>query len=481
MPTRSLPVMSCARSQPPNLSLQLRTRKLIALPVLFLSFCALVACGGAAATVETSGRLDADGLTGPERYAQAVRLASLARVEARAGLQQLAAEHWRAATRLGGEPIWVVEQAEAQERARLYAEAGETATRALARDLNPAEKQRVEQLLARVTPQIPPGLVRVAILVRPEGARVELSRADRKNRRGAERVLIGTGHAWLAVGTWAVETTAKGFSSELRTVQVGAEGNLVAIALVPEDQGQAMVNAQSETHESPLVPPVPVAVEKPIVVAPTPAPAEVVEAAPPPQKPQEIQKPVEVAKPLEQPQPAEVLKPAETPKPDEQPKPVEVVTPVEPTKPAEDAKQEVRAPTGVEKSAEPVGSVSWIHKVGPYAVAGLGVLALGAGGWFGAQALSAANSANALNPKGASYSSQIDTLGSSAQSNATLSNVLIVSGGALVVAGAAWWLLAPHADVPKSRTHAQVEASPVAAAVPLIGVSPSSFSLTWSF
>ena len=234
-----------------------RTRQLFGFTALCLLFCTLAACGGAGHAVEQSGRLDADGPTGPERYTQALRLASLARVEARAGLEQLAAEHWRAATRLGGEPIWVVEQAEAQERARLYAEARETATRALARDLNPTEKQRAEQLIARVTPQIPAGLVRVAILVRPEGARVELSRADRKSRRGAERVLIGSGHAWLAPGPWAVETTAKGFYSELRTVQVGGDGNLVAIALVLEDQGAAMVNAQPD-QEQPAVVPAPI-------------------------------------------------------------------------------------------------------------------------------------------------------------------------------------------------------------------------------
>ncbi len=391
----------------------------------------------------------------------------------------------------------------------MYAEARETATRALARDLNPTEKQRAEQLIARVTPQIPAGLVRVAILVRPEGARVELSRADRKSRRGAERVLIGSGHAWLAPGTWAVETTAKGFNSELRTVQVGGDGNLVAIALVLEDQGAAMVNAQPD-QEQPAVVPAPIvpekapAVEQPIV-AEKPAPVEPKTVIPPPVppptpvvavKPAELPKPVEVTKPAEKPKPVDVVKPVEKPqpaevaKPVEKPKPVEVAKPVEPPKPVEVVKPveprppvEVAKPAiGVEKSEEqPSGRVSWVHKVGPYALAGLGVLTLGAGGWFGMQAMSDASSANGLSPKTASYGTQVDTLGKSAQSNATLSNALIVSGGVLVAAGAAWWLFAPHADSPPARRHSQVEASPVAAALPLIGVSPSSLSLTWSF
>ncbi len=455
---------------------QPRTRALFGPSLLCVWFCTLVACGSGNQVVQQSGRLDVEGPTGPERYTQALRLASLARVEARAGLEQLAAEHWRAATRLGGEPIWVVEQAEAQERARLYAEARETATRALARDLNPGEKQRAEQVVARVTPQIPAGLVRVAILVRPEGARVELSRADRKSHRGAERVLIGSGHAWLAPGTWAMETTAKGFSSELRTVQVGGDGSLVAIALVPEDQGAAMVNAQPEPEETPVVVPVvPPATAKPVV-----AEAPIVPVAPvQPVKPVEQPKPAEVAKAIEPPKPVEKPKPVEVAKPVEQPKVVEPPPPAEEPKPV--VKQDVVPPVGVEKHADTAGKVSWIHKVGPYTVAGLGVLALGAGGWFGIQAMSDASSANGLNPKTATYSGQVDTLATSATHNATLANALIVSGGVLVAAGAAWWLFAPHDAAPSTRKHTQVEAAPVAAALPMIGVSPSSFSLTWSF
>jgi hypothetical protein len=471
------PDLGCIRAGTPS--------PLRVFPVLLLVLLALLtACGGAAQSVGQSGRLDVTGPTGPERYAQAVRLAALARVEARAGLEQLAAEHWRAATRLGGEPIWVVEQAEAQERARLYAEARETATRALARDLSPAEKQRIDQLFARVTPQIPVGLVRVPILVRPEGARVELSRADRKSRRGAERVLIGTGHAWLAPGTWAVETTAKGFNSELRTVQVDGDGNLVAIALVPEDQGPAMATAQPDQEAPPpvavvapvpvVVPPVPVVVPPVVVEAPVPQPVPVV-APPPPPAP--LPKPVEVAKPVEPPKPIEKPKPVEVAKPVEQPKPVEVAKPVEAPKPVEEPKPLI----GVSKDAEPGNGGMWLHRIGPYAVAGLGVVALGAGAWFGAQALSDASDANKLPPKTVGYSGQINTLADSAKSHATLSNAMIISGSALIVAGTVWWLFAPSADAAPKRRHAEVVPSPVAAAVPAIGVSPSSFSLTWSF
>ncbi len=502
-------------------SLQPRTRQRLAACVAGLLLAMLAACGSSTHAVVQSGRLDVDGPTGPERYAQAVRLAGLARVEARAGLEQLAAEHWRAATRLGGEPIWVVEQAEAQERARLYAEARETAARALARDLNPSEKQRVDQLIARVTPQIPAGLVRVPVLVRPEGARVELSRADRKSRRGAERVLIGTGHAWLAPGTWVVETTAKGFNSELRTVQVGGDGSLVAIALVAEEQGAAMVNAQPEAEEAPaVVVAPPVAAPKPVVEPPPAAqPTAVVVVAPPPPpveppkpvevaKPVEPPKPVEVAKPVEPPKPVEVAKPVEPPKPVEvakpvepskpvevakpvePPKPVEVAKPVEPSKPVEPPKPvEVAKPVeepakpaiGVEKGATGSGKVAWIQKVGPYAVAGLGVIALGAGGWFGMQAMGNATTANGLSPKSAGYGGQVTSLADSAKSNATLANAALIGGGVLVAAGSVWWFLTQHTDAPPSRRPTQVEAAPAVAPVPMIGVAPSSFSLTWSF
>ena len=218
-----------------------------------------------------------------------------------------------------------------------------------------------------------------------------------------------------------VETTAKGFNSELRTVQVGGDGSLVAIALVAEEQGAAMVNAQPEAEEAPaVVVAPPVAAPKPVVEPPPAAqPTAVVVVAPPP-PPVEPPKPVEVAKPVEPSKPVEVAKPVEPPKPVEVAKPVE-----EPAKPA----------IGVEKGATGSGKVAWIQKVGPYAVAGLGVIALGAGGWFGMQAMGNATTANGLSPKSAGYGGQVTSLADSAKSNATLANAALIGGGVLVAAG----------------------------------------------
>ena len=534
--------MSCARSRPPSTSPQPSrhptSARLVCLHVVSL----LVACGGANGNVTVGGGPGVAGLSPPERYGQAIRTAALAHVESRAGLEQLAAEHLRAASRGGGEPIWVVEQAEAQERARLYAEARETALRASLRDLNPTERLRAESVISRVTPQIPAGLVRVAILVQPDGARVELSRADRQRKRAAERLLIGSGHAWLAPGTWAIETSAKGYNSELRTLQVGAEDNLLAIGLTPEDQAPAIVNAPppADGGEVPVAqevaappPALPLAVVAPPVAVPPPAalppavplpaaaptvataapalPTVAVSPPPPaPAAPAEPSKPGAVPKTAEAPKPAEppkappakpapavqagqlavqaehLTKPAPPAKAPEVPQPVEAAKPSEPAKPSESAKPSEPA-LAVAAGAQPDTGSSWLHTVGPIAVAGLGVLAIGAGGWFGYQAVADASSANGLNPKTKTYDSDIDNLAASANSHAALSTALFIGGGVLVAAGSAWWLFAPQAASATGHRSMALSAGPLPAhvqrraAAPTVAVSPSSVALTWSF
>ena len=531
---RSLALMSCPRSRIPFEPFRPHLPpKLAVVTILLLSSLLLLlsACGTAPTLVQDTQRLDAEGLTGPARYTQALRWTALARVEARAGADQMASQHLRAATRLGGEPAWLLEQAEAEERAKLFAEARDTAQRALLRDLLPTEKLRAEAVISRVTPQIQQGLVRVAILVRPEGARVELNRADAKRRRnyaggaGAERVLIGTGYAWLVPGTWTLETTQKGFNSELRTIQVGADANLVAIALTAEDQGPALVNQNPGGNPpTPVVVPEPEPEPVPVVVAPVVVPAPVVPVVPPVVpvapvpvavvKPLPVPPPVEIPKPVEVTKPAEITKPVEVakvipPKPIEPPKPVAPPKPIEPPKvvekkpePPQETKLEPQKPkepepeplpprveiakphVDLQEEAEPGGRPSWIHRVGPYAVAGLGVAALVTGGVFGALALNDASSANGLNPKDKTYDSQVDTLANSANSHAALSNALLISGGVLVAAGTVWWFLAPQAEIPRVPRAQILENQKNfenMALIPRVGISPSSVALRWTF
>lgn len=365
-----------------------------------------VGCGGGLSDVSL-GKPEPEVAT-PARYAAALRLAALARVEARAGSDEVAAEHFRAAYRKYPDVGFLLAYARSAERAKLYAEAHDALRRALTHALADDEKTRINNEVERLQPLVPAGLVRVAIQVSPEGARVELTRQQagaagrdpKKNGPGrtVDRVVLGTGWLFLQPGSWAIYSTAKGYQSDLSSLQVTPEGaELVAVGLSPEDAGPQFAD--------------------------TTRPKVVRQEGPD----------------------------------------------LEPKKPEEGPVVEFQAP------ARP--SRSRIHSIGPVVVSALGVLAVGAGGYFGWQATEQAKQANALLPSDSGYHDDFATFRTSVNNNAMLANYAFIGGGALVGLGTLWWLLAP------SKTTAAADrpsGAPVAARLlPAVQLTPSGVALNW--
>ncbi len=210
----------------------------------------LVGCGGATGGTLATGRPGGEG-SPTERYVASLRLSALGRVEARGGLDEVAAEHFRAAYRKHPAVEYLLAAARSAERAKLYAEAHDALRQALLHELPPDERARTDQEVARLEPLVPPGLVRVTVQVIPEGARVELSRQQpgdpprdpKLAGRGYDRVVLGTGWVFLQPGTWAVHSTARGYQSELQTVTLQPDGaELVAVALSVEDTGPQLAD-----------------------------------------------------------------------------------------------------------------------------------------------------------------------------------------------------------------------------------------------
>lgn len=415
---RSLAHMPSPTADQTRSPLRAWTRSVACLLVLQLA-----ACGGAEVTAPVAGRrgIEVD-LSGPERYAAALRLAALARVEARAGEDQLAAEHFRNAYRLQEAVPFLVAYAQAAERAGLFAEAHDALRRLLGHALSDDQRKIVEVQEKRVAALVPPGLQRVAILVAPDGARVELSRegADKTKLKGPERMLIGSGDVFLQPGAWNLETGAKGFNSELRTVQVGApEANVVAIQLQPEDQGPALVGTPNA------------------------------------RQPQQFDKrPIPLA---------------QDKKPD---------TAKGPTLVIDDHPQSARR--------------GFIATWGPIATTGLGVLAVGAGGWFGYQTQVAADNVASFQPGGSAYDAKNLTTNQQTQldsvrANQRLANYAFIGGGTLVALGSLWWLLqpaAPSAAPSQELTHSarpQATLPSLSSLLPVPSVSWRGAALSWHF
>ncbi len=378
--------------------------------LLVASLVMQTACGGGQAETRLAPRpgIEVD-MSAPEKYAMALRMAALARVETRSGQDELAAEHFRAAYKLHETTQFLFAFGQAAERAGLHAEAHEAARRALTHDLSDEQRKSIEDNVKRLAALVPPGLQRVAILVKPQGARVELSREAvghaAVERRGPERIVIGSGEVFLKPGTWHLETSAKGFSSELRTFEVGgAEGDVIAIQLHLEDQGPALVGTPNAKQ--------PKVIEKRLL-------------------------------------------------PDGQEKKVEV-------KPG---------PTVYVETHPAPPQQGFVSKYGPVGTTILGVLAVGAGGWFGYQTQVAGDNANAVLPGGADYNAKtyrqdnLDYL-DQANQNALLAQGLFIGGGALIAVGTVWWMLSPSAATAPA---------PELSAAPEPSFTLSGVALNWRF
>lgn len=410
----------------------------------------LAACSGA----QSEGPLprpQADVAT-PARYAAALRLAAVARVEARAGSDEMAAEHFRAAYRQFADATFLVAYAQSAERAKLHAEAYDALRRALDHSLSDEERLAVGREVERLRALVPPGLVRVAIQVEPAGTRVELSRAQADgpgSPAAAERIVLGSGIVFLPAGPWTAYSVAKGYQSELRTLHVQPDGgDWLAIALASEDAAPPLGGA-----------PAPTAVAASIAVQPAAATAR-------PAAPKEAPR---VAVP-----PAESKVQAEAKTSAAPPRPVESsrapVRPAQPTSPT-------LAPAATATAAAappPRKGPSAVHKWGPIATSALGVLALGAGGLFGMQAIANADAANGLRDQGlskADYTSQFAFYREATVSDAAMANTAWISGGVLLAAGTVWWLLAPKRPALTMAT--------LPAALPVASQSPAGTAPIW--
>ena len=95
---------------------------------------------------------------------------------------------------------------------------------------------------------------------------------------------------------------------------------------------------------------------------------------------------------------------------------------------------------------------------GPIITAGLGVAALGAGGYFYSTAVTHQGYANDLNEKSPNYDKNFDEQVGLARDNLDLANWSLIGGGTLVGLGTAWFVLSKalgsSAALPTSRTDA---------------------------
>jgi len=396
------------------------------------------ACGGAQANDGAGlvARVEDDS-AGATRYAAALRLAALARVEARAGLDEVAAEHYRAAYRQHPEAGFLVAQAQAAANAKLYAEAQEATERALLHAWPEDARQKLEAEAKRLAGLVPKGLHRVAVQVTPDSARVELRHESQPKDTPPLRTVLGTGWVYLQAGTWSVESTARGYQSELRTFSVGRGGELLSVALSPEDQGPAIART-------------------------TPRPpdkrAPEVRKAPDAQ----VKGPEKIALPE--------IEPGAEPKPEQ-------VSP---------------GPT-LRLGYDDGPKRSKLATYGPLATSGLGVVAIGLGGFFGYQAASQGTEANALTGKEKNYTTLRDFHIELAKTASLRSNLAFASGGALVAIGTAWWLFtmpgkAPPATVTgrapgiAAKTSVQTRAAGWQALAPdAVAVWGRRLDLSWRF
>lgn len=357
------------------------------------------------------------------RYAAALRLAALGRVEARAGSDELAAEHFRAAYRMQPQLEFLLAYARSAERAKLYAEAHEALRRALSHGLAAEERTRIAADIQRLQAQIPPGLVRVAVQVAPAGARLELTRqvagakVQDPRQAGAarswDRLVLATGGVYLAPGTYAVYATAKGYQSEMKTLQVAREGaELIAVSLAAEEAGPQL----AETHRH-------------------------------------RQKPVEPENKLEDKPPVEAQGPT-------------VEFGVQP-----------KSSRSAIHTWGPLGTAA-------LGVAAIGVG--GFFGWQVTEAAASANDQAGQGLSKSDYQANVEFYKQKARDNSSLANASFIGGGALLAVGTLWWALAPSARAaqavaaPRAAPGLAARSAPAVGA-PQLSVSPSAVALQWTF
>lgn len=370
----------------------------------------LTACG--AAPVERPKRKLAPYAAEPDtlRLPQSLRLAALARVHQRAGFDAVAAEYFRGAYRAYPQLGHILDYAQASERARHFAEAHAAYSEALQHVLSEDQRKRIVGEVERLKTLVSPSLVPVAVQVQPRGTRVAFTVAGGDER--PQRVVLGDGTVWLRPGTYKIVGSAPEHHGMKRSFRVGAhERQLLAVHL----------RRQTLTSST-------IAGGKPAPV-PTGTVKDVPETAPVAVAPKE---PVEVAAQAGTPA-AAVEQPA--PPTSEQPAPVAAADPAPAADGAGAADEIIEEPAPTASSGR--GLAFW----GPVVTAGLGVAGLGAGGYFGYLAITHAGFANDLNPKSGNYEKNLAEQTQLTQDNAKYATWALIGGGAMAVAGTAWFIV----------------------------------------
>jgi hypothetical protein len=331
---------------------------------------------------------------------KALRHAAYARVAARAGEDAEAHASFRAALHLNPDVQCAVEAARAAERARLFGEAHDDWQQALRLAHDDANRASIAVEVERTAALVPSTHVRVAVLISPRGSRVALT----SERGGEPRPLIGDDAVWLAPGEWIVDDPDHPTPGGLARIRVGVEGQRVVAVMIQgrgrasDERNGAVVTKRDPTPQQAADPATPPATK------PTPRPD-----APQPSDPQPSD-----------PQPSDP-QPSDPQPSDPQPSDPPDGSPDVPSQPA----------------------VAGVHSWGPYVLAGLGVVGLGAASYFGVTALQNANIANDLAVTRSRYESELAQYGGDAQSQARLANLSFAAGGVLLAGGAVWWLLRP--------------------------------------
>jgi len=339
----------------------------------------LAACGpGATAPVRFRAPPEVDSV---DELRRAIGYVSYARVAARAGEYRESYAAYRAALRIHADGDWYADAAQVAEKGQLFGEAHDCWLQAAALAHDGEQRKAHGQQVDRLKSLIPAGLVPVAMVVEPQGVRVELRQEDKDD----SRPILGDEVVWLEPGYWTAEDPDSVTPGAVARFRVGAAGpHVVAVAVQrrPGDEPPSRVAKADPNAKGPTK------------VDPKPNP-----------------------------------EPDKTPDPNANPGKNVVPDP------------EVTPDPGPEQKATASSS---IHRWAPWVVTGLGVAAVGAGVFFGTQAMANADVANGLNPASKSYDSNLALYGDAAKDNARYANVAIAAGGALVAGGVSWLVLRPH-------------------------------------
>jgi hypothetical protein len=135
----------------------------------------------------------------------------------------------------------------------------------------------------------------------------------------------------------------------------------------------------------------------------------------------------------------------------------------------------VAAPAPAERPAPPLAPPSEpsapgkTQRIASYALAGAGVIGIGVGSAFGLMASSSYNQARTDCGTGCSATSKAQSEKSSADTDATVSTVAFVAGGAALVAGVVLFFTAPKGTEEKAAVSLVPSAGPSSAGLSLSG------------